>query len=91
MGPCVRFRVYGMVQGVGYRYFTLHSARALGITGYVQNLPDGSVLVVARGDEPALGALEEVLHRGPSFSRVERVVREAATGEPEVFADFSIR
>ena len=91
MGGCYRFRVYGMVQGVGYRYYTLHTARALGITGYVRNLPDGTVLVVARGDEAALGALMEALQRGPSFSRVERVAREPAIGETEPFAGFSIR
>jgi acylphosphatase len=40
----------GEVQGVGYRYFVTGCARAAGVTGYVRNQPDGSVVMVAEGD-----------------------------------------
>ncbi|HEY7509386.1 MAG TPA: acylphosphatase, partial [Vicinamibacteria bacterium] len=42
-----RFVVHGRVQGVGYRYFVQREADARGVTGFVRNLPDGSVEVVA--------------------------------------------
>lgn len=47
----VRIRVYGRVQGVGFRYYTLHTARILGITGYVRNEYDGSVEIVSTGED----------------------------------------
>jgi len=46
----------GDVQGVGYRYFVTDCARAAGVTGYVKNQPDGSVLMVAEGKRTALDA-----------------------------------
>ena len=46
--------VSGRVQGVGYRYFAAARAKLHGIVGYVRNLPDGSVEVVALGPRVAL-------------------------------------
>ncbi len=65
--------VYGRVQGVGYRAFVEGWARALGLSGYVRNLPDGAVEVVAEGPRERLEALLERLRAGPSFARVQRV------------------
>ena len=60
-----RFLVSGVVQGVGFRWFVARHARALGLGGYAQNLPDGRVEVVASGGEPtALTRLEELLRCG---------------------------
>ena len=72
-----RFLVQGRVQGVGYRYFVQREADARGITGFVRNLPDGSVEVVAEADESVLAHLEAELRRGPSFARVASVERTA--------------
>ena len=72
-----RFLVRGRVQGVGYRYFVQHEADALRVTGFVRNLPDGSVEVVAEGGESALATLEARLREGPSFARVASVERVA--------------
>jgi acylphosphatase len=72
-----RFVVHGRVQGVGYRYFVQREADARGVTGFVRNLPDGSVEVVAEAEEPAIAALEAELRRGPSFARVASVERTA--------------
>ncbi|MEO0218368.1 MAG: acylphosphatase, partial [candidate division WOR-3 bacterium] len=47
-------KVYGRVQGVGYRYFAQRHARKLGIKGYAENKPDGSVYIEAYGDEKSL-------------------------------------
>ncbi len=66
-------RVYGFVQGVGFRYFVKRNALRLGLNGYAKNLPDGSVEVVAEGSEESLLKLLEYLRQGNSYSRVERV------------------
>lgn len=88
----VRLRViaFGQVQGVGYRAFARRHARALGVTGYVRNLDDGSVEVVAEGTRALLSRLLPVVRRGSPSGHVERVIEtwEAATGE---FTAFSIR
>ena len=74
MASC-RFLVRGRVQGVGYRYFVLREAEGLGVSGFARNLPDGSVEVVAEGDDPVLQQLEERLRQGPSFAKVAAVER----------------
>ncbi len=68
-----RIRVWGVVQGVGYRYFVRNVATSLGLGGYVRNIPDGSVEVVAEGDRSLIGALIEELKIGPRYAHVERV------------------
>ena len=65
--------VSGRVQMVMMRDFTRRCARALGLTGYVKNLSDGTMEVVAQGERPALAQLIEKLRAGPTFSRVEKV------------------
>jgi acylphosphatase len=66
--------VKGVVQGVGFRYYTLRKAHTLeNVTGFVKNLPDGSVEVVAEGPEPALLQLLKHIERGPLGSEVESV------------------
>jgi len=82
--------VRGRVQGVGFRYFVVRESRRLGLAGWVSNELDGSVRVVAEGDDAAIGALEEALHVGPPGAVVERVsgVRMPATGR---FGSFGVR
>jgi acylphosphatase len=82
--------VTGRVQMVMFRDFTRRTARRLGLTGYVQNLGDGSVEVVAEGKTEALDELLSEIHKGPALASVEevRVMREPATNE---FSDFEIR
>ncbi len=72
-----RYLVSGRVQGVGYRYFTLHAAEALGVSGFVRNLPDGRVEVVAEAADDVMRTFEEKLREGPSFSAVSGVDRTA--------------
>ena len=75
----VQARVVGRVQGVSFRWYAEERARALGVTGWVRNEPDGSVLVHAEGDDDAVDALLEWCRTGPSAARVSDVaVREAA-------------
>lgn len=71
-----QYRITGRVQGVGFRYFTLKRARALGLAGTVKNETDGSVTVVARGKEKDLEVFEDHLRTGPSFASVDAVTVE---------------
>jgi len=82
--------VRGVVQGVGFRMFTAREARRLGVHGYVRNLPDGGVEIVAEGDADAVDQLAAWAHRGPPAARVDAVeVRPAdPTGE---FTGFDVR
>jgi len=82
--------VHGVVQGVGFRYFTLDVARELGLEGYVKNKPDGSVEIEAQGEDWALNELLSTVRVGPRSAHVSGVeVREI---EPrEDFEGFSIR
>ena len=75
--------VQGRVQGVAFRDYTQQQATRLKVTGWVANLPDGAVKVVAEGEEDALHQLERWLHRGSPAVRVEQVDVQwaAATGE----------
>lgn len=65
--------VYGLVQGVNYRYFVQRNAESLGLNGYVCNLDDGNVEVVAEGEREKLAQLIAELMAGPRAARVERV------------------
>jgi acylphosphatase len=71
--------VTGHVQGVGFRWFTVHAAREAGVQGWVRNLPDGSVELIAQGSQEALQRLLGALRRGPSGSRVRQVVEDWQT------------
>lgn len=83
-------RVTGKVQGVWFRGWTVETARALGISGWVRNRRDGSVEVLAVGDVAAVQRLIERLHQGPPSSRVEQVVvQEVAVEAIEGFAGRS--
>ncbi len=89
----VRMRaiVKGVVQGVGFRYFTVYQAQRIGgITGYVRNLRDGSVEVVAEGERGKLEQLLAQLRKGPTGAHVTGVdvFWENPTGE---FTNFGIR
>ncbi|EEV24535.1 acylphosphatase [Actinobacillus minor 202] len=71
-----QFFVFGRVQGVGFRFFTLQEAKQIGITGYVKNREDGSVAVVAQGSEAQIQQLRLWLSKGPRTSQVERVIEQ---------------
>jgi acylphosphatase len=68
-----RIRVTGIVQGVGYRYFVRNAATSLGLGGYVRNLPDGSVEVVAEGERSLVSTFIGELRVGPRYASVAGV------------------
>ncbi|HEI8865510.1 TPA: acylphosphatase [Serratia odorifera] len=87
---CIAAYVYGVVQGVGFRYNTQRKANALGLTGYARNLDDGSVEVLACGQQQQIDALVAWLKAGgPGSARVERVLVEPRGVED--FGGFGIR
>ncbi|UCF71447.1 MAG: acylphosphatase [candidate division WOR-3 bacterium] len=62
--------VQGVVQGVGYRFFVLNQARLYDIKGYVRNMPDGTVEVVAEGDKGIVKDFINRLRIGPLSAHV---------------------
>jgi acylphosphatase len=70
----VDVNVRGRVQGVGYRYYVMDGAEQAGISGYVRNLQDGSVRIVAEGSEEALLAFIRYIY---------------ATGDPVIWVDYA--
>lgn len=85
-----RFKVTGMVQGVGYRFFAQRVAERLGVAGYVKNRRDGAVEVYAIGSAEQLAALREELMRGPRAGSVSTVGEEPAEVIPRYSGHFSI-
>ena len=69
----VHLHVSGLVQGVFFRQSTVDEARRLGVAGWVRNLPDGRVEVLAEGGKAALDGLVAFCRRGPPAARVEDV------------------
>jgi acylphosphatase len=69
--------VRGRVQGVGYRYFVMREASALGVSGFARNLADGTVEVVAEAGDDVLALFEDRLRQGPSFASVNDLDRTA--------------
>ena len=77
-----RIRIFGLVQGVFFRAWTLQQAQSLRVKGWVRNRRDGTVEVEAWGEEKAVEALIALCRQGPSRARVERLTVEEVEGEP---------
>ncbi len=82
--------VTGRVQGVGFRYFVARAARDLGLSGYVRNLPDGTVEVAAAGGRAAVDTLALLLEEGPPGAVVESVELDWSS-PPEESGTFDVR
>jgi len=86
----IRITVRGAVQGVGYRWFARETAIRLGVTGWVRNLPDGSVELEARGPQAAIDALLATLHEGPPKASVREVRTVPRLSSDELHGRFTI-
>lgn len=86
---CVRLVVEGIVQGVGFRFFTKQQAEKHNITGWVKNKENGTVEIVAEGERDQVDRFIEKVRKGPLGSRVEHVSMETET--PSSFQSFEIR
>lgn len=81
--------IVGRVQGVGYRWWAVGSAQRLGLCGWVRNLTDGTVEILAIGEAGAIDRLAEACRTGPSGARVEDVER--CPADDDGSADFQER
>jgi len=89
MNRCRHFLVSGQVQGVFFRASAESAARRLGLTGWVRNLRDGRVELIACGEEVPLKELERWLWQGPPRARVAEVkVQETVV---QLFDGFFVR
>jgi acylphosphatase len=74
----MRILVEGHVQGVGFRWWTAKKAERLGVDGWVRNLSDGHVEILAIGEADAIGDLALACHEGPHGAAVRSVVTQPA-------------
>lgn len=82
--------VHGDVQGVGLRYLVRNQAKVLNITGWIINRDNGTVELVAEGEESDLKKLIEFCRHGPRYAKIEEVKVEWQDYKGE-FDDFSVR
>lgn len=84
-----KFVVSGVVQGVGFRFFTQRIAARHQVVGYVRNLSDGRVEALVEGDETAIENFKIELTAGPTNSSVEQI--EEIVIEPnQIYSSFRI-
>lgn len=91
-----KLKIHGRVQGVFYRQSTREKARELGLSGWVKNMPDGTVEALAAGPETEVNQLIAWCRQGPAYARVEKVDVQMmddsdAAGEPMPEGPFEIR
>ena len=91
MDAAVHIVVEGLVQGVGYRWFVARMAEALGLSGYVQNLYDGTVEVQAQGERSLLEELIRDLKAGPRSAHVSDMKIEWKPPQRPLKVGFEIR
>ena len=89
MDKTIHCFVSGRVQGVCFRMSTREKATILGLTGWVRNLIDGRVELIASGEESLIDELREWLNHGPKMANVLNV--ESKNIDYQDFPDFSIR
>ncbi|MBP7733390.1 MAG: acylphosphatase [Caldisericia bacterium] len=83
----IRIRVAGIVQGVGFRYFAKRNAQLLGLSGFTENMDDGSVIIEAQSDnQEILSQYISLIEQGPAHSEVRHTkVAEIPVIEGESF------
>ena len=81
-------KITGRVQGVGFRYSTLSEARRMGLTGFVRNMPDGSVYIEAEGPVETLNSFVAWCRKGPGISFVDSLTADPIP--PAADKDFRI-
>lgn len=86
---CVKVRVWGRVQGVGFRYFVYQKAKSLGLFGWVKNNNDLSVSILMQGDENEVKTLLDLVKSGPKLAQVQNVEVEFLPSD-STLGEFSI-
>jgi acylphosphatase len=88
---CRQWVVRGRVHGVGFRWFVLNSAQALGIRGWVANTRDGDVEVVGLASLQTLAEFEVTLERGPPSARVTGITSQDVPHDTVDSKSFTIK
>ncbi len=87
----IHYMVRGRVQGVGFRWYVHREAAELGLRGWVRNVPEGHVELVAAGTPEQLAELKASLKKGSRGSRVDAVIEhELAASEAAALGPFEI-
>lgn len=87
----LQFYISGRVQSVGFRFFTHQQAKKLGIVGYVKNLDNGDVEIVAQGDSHQIDQLSHWLDGGgPTSAKITRITRRELLPQKEL-TSFNVR
>ena len=81
----------GRVQGVGFRFFAQEAAALDGLAGWVRNLDDGRVEMLAQGDREALIRFERKIRRGPAGARIDDVTTTDEEAPSDQLSGFRIR
>lgn len=84
---CLIIKIFGKVQGVGFRAFVKENALKLNVSGYVRNEPDGSVYVVAKGHPERMDYFLNNCKQGPLWARVDQL--EYMEASEELLTDTS--
>jgi acylphosphatase len=82
--------VIGIVQGVNFRFYTQRQAIRCSVTGWVRNLPDGSVAAIFEGDEQDVEAMVQWCRHGPPSAQVTELIVQPEEFRGE-FSAFSIK
>lgn len=83
-------RITGRVQGVGFRFFAREKAAVCNITGWVKNMPDGNLFILAQGTETDINTFLDYLKIGPSMSRVNKIIKNKIPGIDK-FSSFQVK
>jgi acylphosphatase len=76
MNKHIKIKIFGMVQGVSFRYYTIEEAKRLGVRGWVKNEDDGSVSIEAEGEKEVLEEFLSWCLKGPRWAKVKKVEHE---------------
>lgn len=87
---CYEITVSGRVQGVGFRYYTVHRAKELGVLGWVRNQADNSVLIMAQADDETIQTFIDFLYIGPARSRIDHISKAKMNSLCD-FDNFSVK
>ncbi|MBU0598304.1 acylphosphatase [Patescibacteria group bacterium] len=83
-------KVYGIVQGVNFRYNTKERADKLGLRGTVKNLGDGSVEICISGSDESIKNLINWLKSSPNSCKVSKVIVDKLENDKNIYNDFKI-
>ena len=86
----IHLEIRGRVQGVGFRWYVVDTARELRLAGWVKNRSDGNVELAAAGESDALARFEAAVTAGPPGARVEEVRRLAGVPAESLRSPFGI-